>query len=62
MVDGIAVSLEIEMTGVIAIAIGGAIDMRGTTVMIATIAGTGGIGGPTTATESGSPLRQRDSQ
>jgi hypothetical protein len=61
MVDGIAASLEIEMTGVIAIEIGGAIDMRGTTVMIATIAGTGGIGAPTTVIENGSPLKQSDS-
>lgn len=38
------------MTGVIAIATGGAIDTRGTIVVIATIAGTGGIDGTTTTT------------
>jgi hypothetical protein len=39
------------MTGVIAIATGAAIDMSGT-IAIATIAGTGGIGGTVTATKT----------
>jgi len=52
MGDSIVASLGIAMTGGIAIATGGAIDTRGTTV-IATIAGIGGIDGTTTtATET----------